>query len=212
MGGVLNKMKKENALQYLINLSKHTQDMIAFYLRPNKPLQKTTITRYCNRERKIKTEEYIIRLERVLKIPREYWLGDDGYTKVLTPENKKKIDEYYRNKNDEYDTLIYKEIGEHPYQKELIIRDTEIAIDELKNKITECIYNYDDNYYTDEYTFYQRVVTILEVVAEIKRIGIDNMDDCLKLLKEYQPKQPTLMTLEEYEELFGKTQLENTSE
>ena len=49
-------MGKENALQYVIGLSKYTQDWIAFYLRPNKPLEKTTITRYCNRERKIKKD------------------------------------------------------------------------------------------------------------------------------------------------------------
>ena len=206
-------VKRENALQYVIELSEHTQDGVAYLLKEDgKPLDRSNITKYCKRERKIKKEIYIEKLENLLKIPREYWLGKDGYTKVLTLEVKKEIDEYFRDKRDKRDMLVYKNVGYHPLEKELVMRDTYILMDTVNGTVKEIVYGV-GNEYVDEYTIWQRASALLEIVEEVKRIGVCNMKEWVNNLKNYQPyKAMTLEEIEEYESLFGKIEEENTSE
>lgn len=212
-------MDNNTAFNYLITeICKIEKTIIA----KNLNLEKTEITNMGKRKRGVDSI-HIEMLEKIFDIPCCYWLDEKPkvsgkqirtrYAKILTQEVKEKIDNYFSMKKYIEGQLIENEVGYNPYMKEVFNMDTDIVLEQMKYMLYSIVYaNCEKDDYNDG-VFYNRAVVLKDMLKSIGNIGIDNVWEYQKALKEHKFKAVgmTAEEIEEYESLFGKIE-ENTSE
>lgn len=107
----MKKFKK--TLEYIIEMRGYTQASISNIWGNNRQLMNKWITE----ERKVPVD-YIPKLEKLLKIPREYWLDDNRKCLPYTDEQKDKIFQYELKRKWTYDGEIFSDIKKELEEKQ----------------------------------------------------------------------------------------------
>ena len=103
--------------------------------------EKQYVSRYVNRERKI-PEKVIEKWEKMLGVPKEYFVDSKNYCKLLTPDDRDRLEDYLisqefsAEKNEKIAELIQREYDEIVYW-----RDIENNVKEIQSKVKKDIYS-----------------------------------------------------------------------
>ena len=103
--------------------------------------EKQYVSRYVNRERKI-PEKVIEKWEKMLGVPKEYFVDSKKYCKLLTPDDRDRLEDYLvsqefsAEENEKIAELIQREYDEIVYW-----RDIENNVKEIQSKVKKDIYS-----------------------------------------------------------------------
>lgn len=246
-------MKMDTALNYIIEYRKYNKEALAMKLRIKPENQhkykkvvnynkrgknKSVISNYCNRIRKLLIEDYIEIIESELRVDREYWLDINektkngeknkkkGFVKILTPEVKQEIDKFFLKEKEETDNALYQKLQFHPLDVELLGTESRMRKDVLMDITEKCAFTLIDNEgnsWDNEYALclqIERINTLIHLMTELKQIKTQDIKRIINKLKkdkskelETEPVQEArAMTQEEYENWLEKLLRENTPE
>lgn len=215
-----NNVMKKTAFNYLVeDICNVPKIEIAKKL----SVDKSEVTNMGTRKRGVDIA-HIEKLEKIFGVPCCYWLDEKAkvsgkqirtrYAKKLTIEVKQKIDSYLSYKKYKEGEIVEDEMGYNPYMREVFDMDTDIVLEQMKYMLYSIVYaDLKKEYYYDGF-IYNRALVLQDMLKSIEDIGIDNVWEYKKALKEqrYKAVGMTLEEIEEYESLFGKIEIENASE
>lgn len=208
----INNVKTNNALQYIIQLLGYTQVDISNILGENKEIVTKWFSKSTKeniktlKKRKINNKTYVINLENILGVSKEYWLDERNLTRDLTKELKREIDLYLLKKYEEInESITYKvdvaylegkgydeysknsevEINAYPYEETIMQIKTDLLKEDIKHIINDIIYICSNN----PSISLNRAILLTQLLTEVNRIDIFNLQDLIQQLKEYPSKQ-----------------------
>lgn len=135
-------MKYKTCLDYIIHINGCTQSSISMIW----GMDRRRFNKWVTEDRPI-PEEYIQKLEKLFKIPREYWLDERRRSLPYTEERKNKIYQYSLKKKWTYEgetvSDIIEELKEKQKNKEELddVEKTLKRIEEAQSRIVQEMYN-----------------------------------------------------------------------